>query len=178
MREQHFTTREGTVTGVLGAILVSLWYFVFDLAAGVPFRTSNVLGKVLFRGDLASGVHDIVPEIVISFTIVHVLVFVLAGLGLTFLVHLSTRDPSWRMGVWIGLVCAFAFFAGVTFMMSTATAERMPLWSVLGGNALGIVGMAWYLWRRHPRLEQSFHEAPLGSEVPAPSHPHDSSAVG
>jgi uncharacterized membrane protein YgdD (TMEM256/DUF423 family) len=59
------------------------------------------------------------------------------------------------MGVWIGLVVGFALFCGVTFMLTTASQHRLPLWSVIGGTLAGFVGMAWYLWRRHPRLEQS-----------------------
>lgn len=169
--QQHSTVREGTITGILGAVLVALWFFVFDTAAGVPFRTPNVLGKILFRGDVTPGVRSIIPGIVAGYTLVHLILFILVGIGLTYLIHLATRDPAWRMGVWIGLVVAFGLFAGMTFMLATATGERLPLWSVLGGTFVGVAGMAGYLWHRHPRLEQTFHEAPLGSEVPAPSHP-------
>lgn len=170
---QHSLPREGTVTGVLGALLVALWYFVFDAVAGRPFRTPNVLGKILFRGDLTPGGHDVIPQVVAGFTVVHLLLYILVGTGLTFLIHLATRNPAWRMGVWIGAVVALGLFAGLTFMLGIASGERLPVWTVLGGTVVGVVGMAGYLWRRHPRLEQTFHEAPLGSEVPAPSHPPD-----
>jgi hypothetical protein len=168
---QHSVLREGTITGLLGALLVALWYFVFDTAAGHPFRTPNVLGKILFRGDVTPGVRSIVPQIVAGFTVLHFVLYVLTGMALTFLIHLATRNPALRMGVWLGAVIAFGYFAGLTYMLYTATGERVPLWTVVGGTALGVVSMAAYLWRRHPRLEQTFHEAPLGSEVPPPPHP-------
>jgi hypothetical protein len=41
----------------------------------------------------------------------------------------------------------------------------------VSGSLLGILGMAGYLWRRHPRLGGSFDEAPLGDEVKPPPHP-------
>ena len=169
--QEHSNAREGTITGLIGAGLVALWFLIFDLSAGAPFRTPNALGKILFRGDFGPGVHAIVPGIVAGFTVVHVVLFALMGMGLTFLVHLAARNPAWRMGVWIGAVVAFAMFAGVTFMLTTATDEGLPLWSVLGGAFVGVAGMAGYLWRRHPRLEQTFHEAPMGAEEPAPAHP-------
>ncbi len=169
--QQHSTAREGTITGLIGAGLVALWFFIFDLAAGMPFRTPSALGTILFRGDIAPGGRGVMPGMVVGFTIVHVVLFILAGMGLTFLFHLAARNPVWRMGVWIGLVVAFALFAGLTFMLTTATGERLPLWSVLGGAFAGVAGMAGYLWRRHPRLQQSFHESPMGSEEPAPAHP-------
>jgi len=170
-RQEHSITREGTAAGVLGASLVALWYFIFDTASGHPFRTPDVLGKVLFRSDFASSAQRVVPEVVAGFTVVHFLLFVLAGMVLTLLVHLSTRHSALRMGLWIGLVVAFGLFAGMMFMLTTATGGRLPLWSVVGGTLAGIGGMAAYLWRRHPRLERTFRQAPLGAEERAPAHP-------
>ena len=87
----------------------------------------------------------------------------------TGVVHLVSRNPALRMGLYIGLVVALAYFAGLTYMLTTSTAERVPFWSVAGGNLLAVGAMAWYLWRRHPRLGIS---APLGSEVkPSPHAP-------
>ena len=60
--QEHSTVREGLIAGLLGAALVATWYFVFDTAAGRPFHTPNVLGKVFFRGDLEPGVRHIVPR--------------------------------------------------------------------------------------------------------------------
>ena len=164
---QHSTVREGLITGLLGAAILAAWYFVFDLAAGRPFHTPNVLGKVFFRGDLEPGLREIVPQVVAGYTVLHVVIFALAGIGLTLLVHLAARNLALRMGVWMGLVVAFAFFAGLTYMLTTATGERLPVWSVLGGSLLAVAAMAWYLWRRHPRLAS---DAQLGDEVKTTPH--------
>ena len=75
------------------------------------------------------------------------------------------------MGVWIGLVVAFGLFAGLTYMMGTATGDRLSSWSVLSGSLFGVLGMGAYLWQRHPRLVRSFRQAPLGDEVKPPPHP-------
>lgn len=169
--EQHSTFREGIITGLIGALIVAAWYLVFDAAAGRPFHTPNVLGKIFFRGDLQPGVRNVVPGVVAGYTLLHLVLFALVGMGLTLLVHLASRNIALRMGVWIGLVVAFSFFAGLTYMLATATGERLPLWSVIGGSLLGVVAMGAYLWRRHPRLTGSFREAPLGDEVEPPPHP-------
>ena len=166
--QEHSTVREGLVAGLLGATIVVAWYLVFDMAAGQPFHTPNVLGKVVFRGDLEPGVREIVPRVVVGYTVLHVVVFVLAGIGLTLLVHLAARNLALRMGLWLGLVVTFAFFAGLTYMLTTATEERLPVWSVVGGSLLAVAAMGWYLWRRHPRLAS---HAPLGDEVETTPHP-------
>jgi hypothetical protein len=166
--QKHSTVREGLVTGLIGALVVAAWYFVFDAAAGHPLRTPNALGEIFLRGDLNPGARSIMPSAVVGYTILHFVLFALTGMGLVLLIHLASREISLRMGVWIGLVVAFCFFAGLTFMLATSTAERLPLWSVLGGSLLGVSAMGWYLWRRHPRLQRSFDEAPLGAEVKPP----------
>lgn len=171
VEREHSITREGTVAGVLGGALVALWYLVFDIAKGQPLRTPTVLGEMVFSGDFAPPVRPIVPEAVAGMTAVHFLVFALAGMALTYLVHLSARNPAWRMGVWIGLVIGFGLFGGITYMVTTASGHELPGWSVFGGSLVGFAGMALYLWRRHPRLEQTFRETPMGSEEPAPVHP-------
>jgi hypothetical protein len=165
--KEHSTVREGLIVGLLGATILAAWYFVFDAAAGKPFRTPNLLGTVLFRGDLEPGVRQIVPRVVAGYTVLHLVIFALAGIGLTLLVHLTARNLALRMGLWMGLVVAFAFFAGLTYMLTTATGESLPAWSVVGGSLLAVAAMGWYLWRRHPRLAS---DAPLGDEVKTPPH--------
>lgn len=165
--QEHSTVREGLLAGLLGATIVAAWYLVFDSAAGSPLRTPNLLGKVFFRADLDPGVREIVPGIVAGYTALHLILFALAGIALTFLVHLAARNLALRMGLWIGVVVTVCLFTGLTYMLTTATAERVPLWSVAGGSLLGVGAMGWYLWRRHPRLRSA---APLGDEVRSSPH--------
>ena len=169
--ERHSTIGEGVLTGVIGAVIVAGWYFIMDTAGGQPLHTPNVLGKIFLRGDLAPSAGQISTAAVLGYTVIHFVLFALVGVGLTLLVHLAVRNSSLRMGVWLGFVIAFGLFAGETYMLATASGERFSPWSVISGSVLGVLGMAGYLWRRHPRLRRSFHEAPLGSEVPPPPHP-------
>jgi hypothetical protein len=111
------------------------------------------------------------PQAVIDYSLLHFASFFVLGIGLTWLTHLASRNPTLRMGVWLGLVISFAYFLGFMFMLYTATDQRFPWWSALVGSVLGIGSMAWYLWRRHPHLRGTFQEAPLGSEVRPPPHP-------
>lgn len=150
---------------------MAMWYFVLDAASRRPLYTPNVIGKILFHGDLTAGTRTIEPSVLLGYTLVHFVLFALVGMGLTLLVHQATRNTTLRMGVWLGLVVAFCFFAGMTFMLTTATGNEMPLWSVIGGSLVGVLAMAGYLWRRHPRLRGSFQESALGAEVKPPPHP-------
>jgi hypothetical protein len=168
--QEHSTAREGLLTGLLGAIVVAVWYAVCDVAGARPLHTFNVLGRVLLQGDVNPGARALDAGAVGGFLVLHLLVFLLAGTALTFLVHLASRNLALRMGVWIGLVVAFCFLLGLTYMLNVSTADRLPLWEVLGGAALGVGTMAWVLWRRHPRLGRSLDQVPLGDEVRTPPH--------
>lgn len=171
MSEEHSTFREGLICGLIGAVMVAAWYFVIDTAAGRPFHTPNVLGRIFFRGDVTPGGRAIVPAAVAAYTVLHLLMFALAGIGLALLAHLASRDLSLRMGIWIGLVVSWFFFAGVTYSVATMTGERLPLWTVILGSLIGAGTMAVYLWRRHPRLASPFQEDSPGVEMEAPPHP-------
>jgi hypothetical protein len=164
---EHSVVREGTVAGLLGAVIDAAWLLVFDAAAGRPLRTPNALGRVFFAGDVNPGAREISPEAVLGFTFVHFLAFLVGGIALTGIVHLVSRNPAFRMGLWIGLVVVFAYLSGLAYMLATSTGERVPFWSVAGGNLLALGAMAWYLWRRHPRLGT---RAPLGAEVKTTPH--------
>ena len=165
--DEHSVVREGAVVGLIGTVVATVWFLVFDLVAGRPLHTPNALGRVFFGGDVNPGVRDISPEAVLGFILVHLASFVIGGIALTALVHLVSRNPAFRMGLWLGLVVAFAYFAGLVFMLATSSGERIPFWSVAGGNLLALGAMMWYLWRRHPRLGTS---APLGAEVKTTPH--------
>lgn len=166
-QREHSVVREGLVAGTLGAVLVAAWYLVIDALAGRPLHTPNVLGRVFFQGDLAAG-GAVSPGVVAGFTAIHLIVFALLGIGLTFLVHLASRNLALRMGLWIGLVVAFFFSTGVIFALSVAAGERFPLWTVIGGSLVGVAAMGLYLGPRHPRLATD--AAPLGDEVRSPKH--------
>jgi hypothetical protein len=168
---EHSVLREGVVTGLVGAAIVAIWYFIADTAGGEPLHTPNILGKIFLRGDLTPGTARIVPAAVLGYTVLHVALFALIGIGLTRLTHVASRNPALRMGVWIGLLVSFGLFAGATYGLGLASGERFSPWPVIVGSLLGVLGMAGFLWRRHPRLVRSLHEVPLGSEVPPPPHP-------
>ena len=166
-QRQHSLVREGGVVGLLGAVVDAVWLLVYDAAVGQPLHTPSALGRVFFAGDVNPGGRETSPEAMLGFLVIHLLTFLIGGIGLTGIVHVVNRNPAFRMGLWIGLVVAFGYLLGLTYMLTTSTGERVSFWSVAGGNLLAIVAMGWSLWRRHPRLAT---RAPLGAEVKTTPH--------
>jgi hypothetical protein len=171
---EHSTVREGLLVGIVGGVVVALWYLAVDLGRGQLLHTPSILGQVFVGADTMPTA-GVVPEAVVQYSLLHFGVFLLLGIILVALTHMASRTPSLRMGVWFALVIAFLFFLGVLYTLYSVTDQRFPWWPALGGSVLGIGSMAFLLWRRHPRLRGTFEEAPLGDEVKPPLHPTERS---
>src|SRR3989441_7725341 len=66
----HPLLARGLVTGLIGAGVVAVWFFLLDVAAGHPLRTPAALGAALLFG--ASNVGEIQPNlgVVAAYTVV------------------------------------------------------------------------------------------------------------
>jgi hypothetical protein len=169
--QQHSNLREGLLAGLIGGLIVAAWYFAVDLGRGELFYTPSVLGQVFVQGDTVPTTRSIAPEAVVQYAFLHFGWFALFGLGLAALTHLATRNPSFRMGVWLFLVVGFVFWTGVSYMLYWLTDQRFPWMTSLIGGLLGVGSIGFYLWRQHPALRGSMHHLPLGAEVKPPPHP-------
>lgn len=146
---------EGLLAGAVGAATVALWFLVIDMLSGRPLYTPTVLGTALFGGGRGlESPESIVPsfDMALSFTWVHVLVFLLIGVAASWLLGLVERNPSLGFGV----VILFVFFECAFLIASTSLAEPVLhalAWpAVLVGNMLAAAAMAATFWWRHPRL--------------------------
>ena len=167
---RHSLIREGLITGVLGAAILALWYFVIDLSAGHPLRTPSTLGALALHGP--DGVPPgIYPTGILVATLIHGALFAAFGIAFTALVHLASREPAWRMGLVFAVVITLGFSAGLMFAIAPWTGERFPSWVIIAGSAIAAVAMLVLLWRRHPALAGSFRDVHLGDETESPPHP-------
>lgn len=169
--QHHSNVREGLVAGLLGGLIVAAWYFAVDVGRGELLYTPNVLGQVFVQGDTMPATRTIAPLAVVQYSLLHFGWFFLFGVGLAALTHLATRNPAFRMGVWLFLVVGLVFWFGISFALYWLTDQRFPWWTALIGTVLGVGSMGLYLWRQHPALRGSVHQLPLGAEVKPPPHP-------
>ena len=160
------------MTGPSAALIVAVWYLIVDTAGGQPFHTPNTAREDLLPRRSVSGAPRVVPEVVLGYTVV---AFRPASPWWVWDSRCWRTSPrrniALRMGMWIGMVVAFGLFAGLTYMLGTAT----------GRAALALDGRQRQPARRAghggvpvapaPPTRRSFDEAPLGDEVPAPPHP-------
>src|SRR6059036_720629 len=146
---------EGILAGVIGAATIALWFLALDGVKGRPFYTPTVLGTALFRGGTGLATPDALPidfEMVLSFTWVHVLAFLIIGVGASRLLGLAERNPSFGFGIVLRFV-VFEFGFLLACMLFAEPVLRALTWpEVLVGNLLAAAAMAAVFRRRHPQL--------------------------
>jgi hypothetical protein len=147
--------REGIVAGVIGAAVVAIWFFVFDLLRGRPFLTPTLLGSfVFFGGNTPAGVTPAVGPI-LGYTVLHGLAFIAFGVVAATMMAMSEREPS----LFIAFVILFAafevFFFGVLSIVGSAMQAALVWWAVLVGNLLASIAMLWFFFRAHRALPRT-----------------------
>ena len=145
---------EGIVAGLIGAATIAVWFLILDAIQGRPLYTPTVLGTALFRARCAAhcaGESPATFELVLWFTWVHVLVFVVLG-------GAAAGSCAWpavtRTSVLVfavsGRVHVWVHWGQPGFAEEVLHALAWP--AILIGNLLAAGVMAWYFWRRHPSL--------------------------
>jgi hypothetical protein len=159
---RHSVFAEGTDVGVIGGLVVAVWFLVLDVIGGQPLQTPSLLGQVVLFREVAPEPDRLVFGAIVLYTAFHFFAFALLGMGLVALVHLGTRDPVARYALLPVFLAFEVMFYGLLEVLSERTNELFPFWAVVVANTLAAVAMGYLLWTRHPELRRSLRETPLG----------------
>jgi hypothetical protein len=159
---RHSVLGEGTDVGIIGGLVVAVWFLLVDAIAGHPFQTPSLLGQVVLLGNRDPDTSRLAFGAILFYTAFHFIVFILLGIGLVALVHWATSNPVVRYALLPVFLVFEVLFHGVLQVFSERTHELFPFWAVITANTLAALSMAVYLWRRHPAFKQSIHDTPLG----------------
>jgi hypothetical protein len=141
--------REGALAGLAGAAAVAAWFLLYDLAAGVPFRTPALLGAALFHGLRDAGALVITVPGVLQYTVVHVLAFVAFGWLAAGLLALADREPRLLFGFFMLFCCFEVFFFAMIAALAEWLFDSLAWWTILAGNLLAALVMLAVFFRGH-----------------------------
>jgi hypothetical protein len=158
----HSILAEGTDVGVIGGLVVAVWFLVLDLLAGRPLMTPSLLGQVVLFGD-STPEPTVIFGAVLVYTAFHFLVFALIGMGLVAMVHWGIENPVVRYALLPLFLVFEVMFYGLIEVLSERTQELFPFWTVIIANTLAALAMGAFLWRRHPAFRTQIRETPLGA---------------
>ena len=140
---------DGVLAGLIGAVVVAIWFLILDSFHGAPFATPSLLGRAVFLGGSAESVATD-PILVFAYTGMHGLLFLIAGATLAWMVMQFEKNP--QFGVVLGLL--FLLFEAVIFGLEVTVVPQLVgalgSWAVMIANLLSAVAMFWFLLRRRP----------------------------
>ena len=144
--------REGIAVGLAGAAAVAVWFLLYDLAAGVPFRTPALLGATIFDGLRDPAALVITPALVLKYTLLHGLAFLAFGIAAAGLFALVDYERRVLFAVFMLFCCFEVFLVGMVMTLAQRVIEEIPIWAILGGNLLAAAVMLGILFRSHHRV--------------------------
>ena len=94
-------------------------------------------------------------QMVLMFTWVHGLAFVVLATAAAWLIRLAERDPNYGFGILLFFVIFEFGFIGFSLIFAEGILHALTLPGVLIGNLLAAAVMGYYFYRRHPNF--TFH---------------------
>lgn len=158
---ENKVVKEGIVTGLIGAGVVALWFFLFDLMRGQPFFTPGALGSALFLGSSSAETVSVNAGTVIGYTVMHLLAFCVTGFLAAAIVTAADETPPLILGAVMFFAAFEALFMGLLAMVAEFLLGTLAWWTIAVGNVLAAVAMGWYLWIHHPKLRAALAMDPL-----------------
>lgn len=144
--------REGVTAGLIGAVVVALWFMGYDLASGNSFHTPALLGAMVFQNSyVTDGIKATVP-LVLGYTILHFFAFVAFGVALAILLAASEWEPFMALGAMLLLAVFEVFFVGFVSLIDQSALEVLGWWKIIAGNILALIAMTTYFIRSHRGL--------------------------
>ena len=156
---------EGAAAGLIGAVMVAVWFLAYDLLRDTPFRTPSLLGAALFDGLSHAAPVETSTRLVVKYTIVHGLAFIVFGCGLAGLFAIADRDFRFLFAIFMLLCCFQVAFLALLVVLAEWLLDPIPWWAIMIGNVFATIGMLGVLLPRHQPALRRF--ARTGLEEPA-----------
>lgn len=137
--------REGVIAGLIGAVIVAVWFFAIDAIQGEPLRTPRLLGMSLLREASPSAALWL-------YSLVHGVAFVLFGVVGAFLIAGAERQPFLVFGLVILFTAFEIFFFGAVVIVASWILDELAGWTIFAGNVLAATAMLAYYFRNHRAL--------------------------
>lgn len=155
---RRITLRRGLIDGIIGAVIVAVWFLIIDALRGHLLFTPAALGSALFYGASSPDAVSGDASVILAYTILHFIIFI--GLGL--LVAWLAEEAEHNAPLVLGIVLFFVTLEVLTLGLFAAAAAWLfrivPWWSPIVGNLLAAAGMIGYLWAVHPELRHRLRQ--------------------
>ena len=141
--------REGALAGIIGAVVVAVWFLLCDVVAGEVFRTPAVLGAAIFQGIFDPGEVQVTLPLVLGYTALHFFAFMMFGIATAVLLLAADYEPVFALAAIFLLAIFEIFFVGALAAFDQAALTALGFWKILAGNVLAMIAMLSYFETHH-----------------------------
>jgi hypothetical protein len=144
---------DGMFTGMIGALVVAIWFLILDTLAGRPLYTPSLLGQVLLnvRAEPSAAV-TIAPLPIAAYTAFHFVAFIAVGILFSWSMNLFERFPIMFFVLLVSFLCLQVGVFALDAVLGSRMIGRLQPWSVIVANLLASAAMAVYQWKQHPSV--------------------------
>jgi hypothetical protein len=150
---------DGALTGIVGAVMVSLIFLALDFASGRPFFTPSLLGTAIFRGEFLSDLSEPDPAMVFAYTGLHGIAFLLVGFLLAALFREFEQHPKIGLELLVALLVFEGLLMGAEVTVFPSLVGELGAWAVAIANIASLIAMFTFLAYRHPQAIKALRES-------------------
>ena len=150
--------REGALAGIIGAVVVAVWFMACDIVAGEIFRTPALLGAAIFQGIFDPAKVQVTLPLVLGYTALHFFIFMMFGIATAVLLLAADYEPVFALAAIFLLAIFEIFFVGALAVFDQAALTALGFWKILAGNVLAMAAMLGYFETRHRGWWSRFRE--------------------
>src|SRR5258708_14392318 len=110
---EHSRTRiiiDGAIAGIIGAVVVAVWFLIFDLIRGHALETPALLAATILHGSHSHEVHHGLALLALEYSLIHFGAFITFGIAGGFLLGAAETDSSLLFSLGIFFLAFAAVF--------------------------------------------------------------------
>jgi hypothetical protein len=146
---------DGAVAGIIGALVVALWFLIFDIIRGHALETPGLLAATLLHGVHTSQVHRALGLLTLEYSLLHFTAFIAFGIAGALLLETCETESSLLFSLVIFFVAFEVFFIAVVLFLGPNVMAELTWWGIIVGNLLATAAMLAYFFARHPALARN-----------------------
>lgn len=152
---EHSRTRiiiDGAVAGIIGAVVVAVWFFIFDLIRGHPLETPALLAATILHGSRSGAVYHGLKLLALQYSLIHFGAFIAFGIAGALLLEACETEAPLLFSLGIFFVAFEVFFIAFVLFLGPNLMAELTWWGIIVGNLLATAAMLTYFFGRHPAL--------------------------
>ncbi len=146
---------DGAIAGIIGGVVVAVWFLIFDLIRGHAFETPALLAAAILHGMHMHDPHFGLMLLTLEYSVLHFGAFIVFGIAGGLLLETCETESSLLFSLVIFFAAFEVFFIAVVLFLGPNVMAELTWWGIIVGNLLATVAMLTYFLSRHPALARN-----------------------